>query len=68
MFGYVQKREGYFVRKVSLGGIGAVCRVSMVAVVVVSEDCCCVLVASDLCWLSGDCLGADCCLLIVVGL
>ena len=44
----------------SLGGIGAVCRVSMVAVVVVSEDCYCVLVASDWCWLSGDCLGADC--------
>ena len=31
------------------------CRVSMAAVVVESEDCCCVLVASDLCWLSGDC-------------
>ena len=42
-----QKSEGYFVRKVSLGGIGAVC-VSMAAVVVVSEDCCCVLVASGL--------------------
>ena len=47
----------------SLGGIGAVCRVSMVAVVVVSEDCCFVLVASDWCWMSGDCW-----LLVVVGL
>ena len=42
------------------------CRVSMVPVIVVSEDCCCVLVASDWCWLSGDCLGADCWVLIVV--
>jgi hypothetical protein len=63
------KKRGSLCRQSDhLGGIGAVCRVSMAAVVVESEDCCCVLVASDLCWLSGDCLGADCCLLIVVGL
>ncbi len=44
----------------------AVCRVSMVPVVVVSEDCCCVLVVSGRCRANWCCLSAVGCLVVVV--